>query len=510
MFIVIPIGHDRQVVQRLPIITFTLIGLNALIFLVTLGINTRQEARLGTALKSVIEYAQEHPDVALSSQAEDRLARLPFSAESIEEVRHAMHQRRANYNNATRYHSSVFDEQPEMDRLSAEFVKAYDGFWLFQYGFVPRYHKTSFFNYLSCMFLHGGWMHLIGNMLFLFLSGIAIEEVWGRGVFTVFYLLSGIGATAAHFVFSSQSTVPTIGASGAIAGLMGAFMVRHFKARVRLAYVYWFLFRFKAGTFEIPAYVVLPFWLLQQLFYATLYQSLGVTGGVAFWAHIGGFLCGALIAAALYHGRIEERFITPQIEAKITFGTSRVVTEAFAHLEKDETQVALRKLSQHLQTHPDDADALLALARTYAQMGERNHEVAAYHRLIRARLKTNDREGGLEAYGSLLDTYAEGEQQHPLPGREWMILCEYLNEQGMRAESVGEYEKLARAYPTEPFAAKALICAAEICFAQLNDATRARDLYHRASTLAPNIPAWRERIAKGLAQIEAPRAASSV
>src|SRR5207249_2747712 len=167
MFIVIPIGHDRQVVQRLPIVTFTLIGLNTLIFLFTLAVNTRQEARLETSLKSVIEYAQQHPNANLSSAAEDRLSRLPSLRESLEEMR--------QYNREQRQHpsrySSVFNEQPEMDRLSAEFVKAYDGFWLFQYGFIPRYHKTSLLNYISCMFLHGGWMHLIGNMLFLFLSG---------------------------------------------------------------------------------------------------------------------------------------------------------------------------------------------------------------------------------------------------------------------------------------------------------------------------------------------------
>jgi len=510
MFIVIPIGHDRQVVQRQPIITFTLIGLNVLFFLITAAVGTRQEARLETSFEVLMQYAQTHPAVTLSSEAEDRLARLPFSPESIEDVREALHRRRANYGATTRYYPTTLDEQPEMDRLSAAFVAAYDGFWLYKYGFVPRYHKSSLFNYLSCIFLHGGWMHLIGNMLFLFLAGVAIEDLWGRGLYTAFYLLSGIAATLAHAAFSPQSAIPTIGASGAIAGLMGAFMVRHFRARVKLAYLYWFLFRFKAGTFQVPAYVVLPFWLLQQLFYATLYQSLKVHGGVAFWAHIGGFAFGAAVAAAIYHGRIEERFIAPQLEAKVTFGTSRTVTEALAHLEKGEAAVALRKLSQRLQTQPDDTDALLALTRTYAQLGQRNEEVSAFHRLIRAHLKTNDRETALEAYGSLLDSYAEGEPQHPLPGREWMILCEYLNEQGMRAEAVGEFEKLARAYATEVFAAKALICAAEICLAQLNDRNRALDLFKRAAASAPNVPAWRTRIANGLAQLEAPHSALSM
>jgi membrane associated rhomboid family serine protease len=501
MFIIIPVGHDRQVVQRLPIITFSLIALNMLFFIATLMVGTRQEARLESAIETMITYAQKHAYVTMSAEAEDRLARLPFAQEEMEEIRQALHQRRANYNTATRYYAGVLNEQEEMDRLCAEFVKAYEGFWVFKYGFIPRYHRTTLFNYLSCLFLHGGWMHLIGNMLFLFLAGMAIEDLWGRGVYSAFYLLSGVAATVAHFLFNPQSTIPVIGASGAIAGLMGAFMVRHFKAKVRLGYAYFLFFRFKAGTFEIPAYVVLPFWVLQQLFYATLYQALGVNGGVAFWAHIGGFAFGAAIAAALYHGRIEERYLAPNLEAKISFGTSRAVTEALTHLEKGEAQVALRKLTQQLQTNPDDTDALLALTRVYAQMGEREPEVSTFHRLIRAHLKGNDREAGLEAYGSLLDTYAEGEPQHPLPGREWMLLCEYLNEQNLRAESAGEYEKLARAYPAEPFAVKALICAAEIRLAHLHERDRARELFERAAQLAPNVPAWRTRIAAGLEQL---------
>jgi membrane associated rhomboid family serine protease len=503
MLIVIPIGHDRQVVNRLPLVTFTLIALNLAFFLATLAVNTRQEARLETALKSLMDYIEQHPDVTLSSEAEDRLARLPFGEEIIEQVREMLHKRRANYNQAMIHRPSVFDEQPEMDRLAKNFVEAYDGFWLFKYGFVPRYHKSSLFNYLSCMFLHGGWMHLIGNMLFLYLAGMAIEDLWGRGLYTGFYLLSGLAATVAHFAFNMNSTIPTIGASGAIAGLMGAFMVRHFKARVKLAYLYWFFFRFKAGTTEIPAYVVLPFWLAEQLFYATIYQALGVNGGVAFWAHIGGFAFGAAIAAGLYHGRIEEKYIAPKLEAKLTFGANRTVTEALEALDKDQSAVALRKLTQRAQLAPDDTDALAALTTTYAKLGQRKEEIETYFNLIRGHLKKNDREAALNAYGSLLDTYPEGEEQRPLPAREWMVLCDYLGELGMHKESVGEYEKLVRAYPNEVFAAKALICAAEICMTQLNDHQRAKELFKRAAEIAPAAPAWRTRIAAGLTQIEA-------
>ncbi len=145
----------------------------------------------------------------------------------------------------------------------------------------------------TSMFLHGGWLHLIGNMVYLWIFGDNVEDRLGRGRFVVFYLLCGLTASGAHIFSNPGSVVPSLGASGAIAGVLGAYVLLYPKARV----VVLMPFGFFLHTFQVPAVFFLGFWFVQQLLYGTL--SLGVasaqTGGVAWWAHIGGFAAGFLL-----------------------------------------------------------------------------------------------------------------------------------------------------------------------------------------------------------------------
>lgn len=141
------------------------------------------------------------------------------------------------------------------------------------------------------MFLHGGWAHLTGNMLFLWIFGGKVEEYFGRKWFLIFYFTAGYGAHLAHMVVS-PICVPSIGASGAISGVMAAFLLLYPGIKVKTVVVF---FRFFFQTFDIPALYMLGYWFIMQLFYGIL--SLGQTlafGGVAFWAHIGGFALGLI------------------------------------------------------------------------------------------------------------------------------------------------------------------------------------------------------------------------
>jgi membrane associated rhomboid family serine protease len=155
---------------------------------------------------------------------------------------------------------------------------------------------------LLSMFLHGGWGHFLGNMLFLWVFGDNVEDRLGHFRYLLFYLLAGYAATFAHFWFSPLSTVPAIGASGAISGVLGAYLFLHPKARI--VTVVWFLFFIR--FIEIPALVYLPIWFAIQLFSGV--SSLAAAqdasaGGVAFWAHIGGFVAGPLLLLLLGGGR---------------------------------------------------------------------------------------------------------------------------------------------------------------------------------------------------------------
>jgi membrane associated rhomboid family serine protease len=146
------------------------------------------------------------------------------------------------------------------------------------------------FTPLTSMFLHGGWLHLIGNMWFLWLFGNNVEDSMGHGRYLVFYLLSGLAAAATQTLVNPNSAIPMVGASGAISGVMGAYIVLYPRVRVHMI----IFLGFFITRAVVPAYVMLGYWFLLQIVGGL--PSLGdESGGVAFWAHAGGFLAGALL-----------------------------------------------------------------------------------------------------------------------------------------------------------------------------------------------------------------------
>lgn len=166
----------------------------------------------------------------------------------------------------------------------------------FDYAIIPARISDgiAFETLVTSMFLHGGWMHLAGNMLFLWIFGDNLEDEMGHLPFLLFYLVSGIGAGLVHIVIAPDSLVPTIGASGAIAGVMGGYLLMFPKARVDILLILIVYFR----VFTIPAFVMLGVWLGLQ-FLGSL-SSNPDSGGVAYWAHTGGFGIGLLLCIPLW------------------------------------------------------------------------------------------------------------------------------------------------------------------------------------------------------------------
>ena len=149
----------------------------------------------------------------------------------------------------------------------------------------PDWHTT-----LTSIFMHGSWMHLLGNMWFLWIFGNNVEDAMGPIRFILFYLLCGMAASAAQVLADLHSPIPMVGASGAIGGVMGAYIVLYPKVHVHMLL---FLVVF-VRTFAIPAIAMLGYWIVVQIFGAV--SSMGTSGGgVAFWAHIGGFVAGMLL-----------------------------------------------------------------------------------------------------------------------------------------------------------------------------------------------------------------------
>jgi len=171
--------------------------------------------------------------------------------------------------------------------------------FIFTYGVIPAEIEQGqdLYTLLTSMFVHGGFAHIFGNMLFLWIFGDNIEQRFGHVLFLLFYLGTGLAASGAHILTDPQSTVPSVGASGAISGVMGAYVLLYPRNRVRVLVGYWWVI-------YVPAFIFLGVWFLTQFVNGLMALNVATAqnAGVAFWAHIGGFVAG--VAAAVVLGAV--------------------------------------------------------------------------------------------------------------------------------------------------------------------------------------------------------------
>lgn len=193
--------------------------------------------------------------------------------------------------------SAVFlYEMTLSDRSLRQFVMAY-GVVPFEIttgrDLTPTIPWPLWFTLFSSMFMHGGWMHIIGNMLYLWVFGDNIEDRLRPVPYLLFYLVCGLAASGAQILVDPSSRVPSIGASGAVAGVLGAYLLLYPGNRINSLIFFGYFVR----VVQLPAVLVLGFWIVLQLFSGLL--SLGVETGVAYWAHIGGFAAGMVLMAPM-------------------------------------------------------------------------------------------------------------------------------------------------------------------------------------------------------------------
>jgi membrane associated rhomboid family serine protease len=166
--------------------------------------------------------------------------------------------------------------------------------FIMQWGAVPERIAAGggLITLLTSMFLHGGWAHLLGNMLFLWIFGDNVERAFGSVIFLTFYIVCGLAAVLAHVFLNATSSIPTVGASGAISGVLGAYILMFAGNRVRVL--------LGRAVTVVPAWMMIGLWIVMQFFYsiAAMAQT-AETGGVAYAAHVGGFLAGVLLTLVL-------------------------------------------------------------------------------------------------------------------------------------------------------------------------------------------------------------------
>ncbi|MCU0802198.1 MAG: rhomboid family intramembrane serine protease [Rhodobacteraceae bacterium] len=200
------------------------------------------------------------------------------------------------------------------------------GIFFYEWGLVPRFVMAGEQGHtiITSMFLHGGWMHIIGNMLFLWVFGDNLEDQMGHFTFLGFYLASGVAAAGLQIAADPQSIVPMVGASGAIAGVLGGYLLLFPKARVDVLIFFVIFIR----VIPIPAWIVLGLWFAMQVFSGFATPTEG--GGVAYWAHAGGFIAGVVLALPFWLRRGGPGFwnkthgMPPHPEAEYQITRSRI------------------------------------------------------------------------------------------------------------------------------------------------------------------------------------------
>src|SRR6266436_4022333 len=354
----IPLRHENMQGRRWPVITIGLIALNLLIFLGTHWTMDKEGPELGEVRVHILLLAAMHPELKIDGKAQDLVTTVQTKNPSL--WKEAQNQNRDVHDAWDASMRMQADEHPEamqqeMDSLSARYAELDSTSIVSKFAFVPA-HPTAM-SYLSANFLHGGWLHLIGNMWFLWLAGGILEDTWGRLIYPSFYLIAGMLALQVHAVVNAGILTPTIGASGAIAGLMGAFMVRFPTVKIEMGW----LMMFKFYRFKAAAYWLLPLWLLMEVFYGSLF---GQASGVAHWAHVGGFVFGAL--AALIIGRTGlEHEANVVIEDKIGWTADPAVVQGTECLEKGNFDEGIAVLKAFLLEKPDSLDAYRMLQNIY-------------------------------------------------------------------------------------------------------------------------------------------------
>ena len=461
----IPIRHDNMSARRWPVVTLALIAINIIVFVATHDALTRQAPELGKARVHILILAATHPELTLSPEAQQLVSGFKeHNPEAWAKVQDPNHKIIDAWEAHIRLVDEPYQLQQEMDSLSDQYAKLSTDSLAEQYAFVPAHPRAI--TYLTANFLHGGWLHLIGNMWFLWLAGFVLEDAWGRGVYSVFYLVAGAAALQFHAWANAGSIVPTLGASGAVAALMGAFLVSFPKMKIEMMWI----FLFRRYTFMAPAYSLLPLWLLMEVLYGTLF---GQASGTAHWAHVGGFLFGAIAACGLRYSGLERK-MNQAIEEQVSWQNDPEIVQASDMVDAGQLDEALPILKDYLARKPDSVDACSLLREVHWRKTDIPLYLAYTTRLCSLHLASRQPEAAWQDYEEFLQ-----QGGNKLPAQTWLDLCRVPEEEGAFDRALSEYNKLAAAYPTERQSLLAGLGAARICLKRLNRPQDAMKYYEQ-------------------------------
>ncbi len=465
----IPIGHENMTARRLPVITFALILINILAFLATKDTLEKEAVELEELRAQILLLAAMDPELEIPPEAEPLISSLRDKhPEDWEEVKKHGLALVAEWGLDTSLTENHGEFQEKLDSLAKDYGRLAGSAMVCRYAFVPS--DPNPIAYLTANFLHAGWLHLIGNLWFLWLAGFVLEDAWGRFIYLASYLVAGAAAIQFHAWTNAGSTIPTLGASGAVAALMGAFLIRFPKIKIEMV---WVFLIFRVRRFQAKAYWLLPLWLLTEIFYGTL---TGGHGGVAHWAHVGGFLFGAMIAMALGVSGIEHK-VNASIEKQISGNCDPELVRAQEYVDHRKFSEAIAVLQTLTAARPASLDAWMLLRDVCWQKQDIPTYQQAALKCCELHLRAHNDESAWRDY----EDYANsGGKQLPLSIR--FDLCRLLDNRGDSEIAVSEYERLAADHPSARQALMAQLAAGKICMKKLNRPQEALKFYEAAAS----------------------------
>ena len=482
----IPLRHENMQGRRWPVITIGLIALNTLIFLGTRSTIEEQGPQLAQVKLHVLMLAAQHPELTEPENVQKLATSIQTRSPNLwAALKNPNRDLQDTWDARMRLEESQENLQDEMDSLGSQYAELESSSLEGKYAFIPGDAKAI--SYLTANFLHGGWLHLIGNMWFLWLAGILLEDTWGRLIYPAFYLTAGVLALHVHAMANPGSLTPTIGASGAVAGLMGAFLVRFPTTKIEMGW----LLAFRFYKFKAAAYWLLPLWLFIEVFYGSLF---GQDSGVAHWAHVGGFVFGALIAVGVRKSGLEQ--IAEQgIQEKISWVSHPLLDQASQEMEKGQVDAAESNLKKLLQEKPDSLDALRMLQQIYWRKNDLPAHKEALLKVLMLELKAGEIEGAAQTYQEFKN--AGGEK---LPATTWLELCRKLETLPNVESVIEEYLELAKANPSERPGLMATIAVGRLYLKRLNRPQDALRFYEAAKASAVPHQDWDATIDRGIAE----------
>jgi membrane associated rhomboid family serine protease len=480
--LVIPIGQENGEVRRQPWVSYGIVAFNVLIFAVLWLASSGSEvpAKFETQARVVTEYLIRNPHLTVPPELT-----AFYGRQGLQLLEHA----KVTAPKPDAW--IVRRQQQKLNTMAQELFAIGRELPLLKPGFIPG--NPDAFAAVSSLFVHASLLHLLGNMLFFFATGPFLEDVLGRFLFTVVYLLSGVAALAAHTWQNPGSLAPVVGASGAIAGIMGAFLIRLRTSRIRMLFVPIILLPWVRFRFLVPAFVFLPLWFIAQFWLATNTEP----GSVALWAHVGGFVFGAGAMLLILLLGIEKRWIDPRIEARVSWNQNAGLVEALDAVERGDVKAARRRTEGVLKEDPTNVDA----RRVAYDLALQEQDSVAFGREATRLLDLYVARGDNDLATHLIGE-ASAHEIDALPLRFYQRAASFLDKQGDDAWACRFHRKIADSHSKSSAALHSLVRMAD--FAQKEgDLVGARGALRRANEHPDCSGDWRNVVEKKLSALPA-------